>query len=138
MPKTSRAALALILCLPLLHACGGASDDGYVRLVNATTDYSTISLVESDDDVGAAVASDTVGSYVGVGANTYDFDLLTAGSSSTAATTSQTVAKGDHFTLVAYVDAGTLKTATLTDDEDKPACASSTPRRRWRPAWTST
>jgi hypothetical protein len=121
MPKTSRAALALIFCLPLLHACGGSSDDGYVRLVNATTDYSSISLYESGDAVGAAVDSDTVGSYAGVGADTYEFDLLTAGSSSTAASTSQAVAKGDHFTLVAYVDAGTLKTATLDDDEDKPS-----------------
>ena len=121
MPKTSRAALALIFCLPLLHACGGSSDDGYVRLVNATSDYSTISLYESDNAVGAAVASDTVGSYAGVGADTYEFDLRTAGSSSTAASTSQAVAKGDHFTLVAYVDAGTLKTATLDDDEDTPS-----------------
>ena len=121
MPKLPRAALALIFCLPLLHACGGASDDGYVRLVNATTDYSSIGLYESDAAVGSAVASDTVGSYAGVGANTYEFDLRTAGSSSTAASTSQAVAKGDHFTLVAYVDAGTLKTATLTDDEDTPS-----------------
>ena len=121
MPKTSRAALALMICLPLLHACGGASDDGYVRLVNATTDYSSIGLYQSGDAVGAAVDADTVGAYAGVGADTYEFDLLTAGSSSTAASTSQAVAKGDHFTLVAYVDAGTLKTATLTDDEDKPS-----------------
>ncbi len=121
MPKTPRAALALIFCLPLLHACGGASDDGYVRLVNATTDYSSISLYESDNAVGGAVATDTVGSYAGVGANTYEFDLRTAGSSSTAASTSQAVAKGDHFTLVAYVDAGTLKSATLTDNEGTPS-----------------
>jgi hypothetical protein len=121
MPSTSRAALALALCIPLLHACGGASDDGYVRLVNASTDYSTISLYESGDAVGDAVASDSVGSYAGVGADTYEFDLRTAGSSSTAASVSQAVAKGDHFTLVGYVDAGTLKTAMLTDDEDKPS-----------------
>ena len=120
MPSTSRAALTLALCLPLLHACGGSSDEGHVRLVNASTDYSTISLYESSSELGDAVASDTVGSYVGVGADTYEFDLRTAGSSSTAASTSQVVATGDHFTLVAYVDAGTLKTATLTDDEDKP------------------
>ena len=121
MPSTTRAALALALCIPLLHACGGASDDGYVRLVNASTDYSSISLYESSTLVGDAVASDTVGGYAGVGADTYEFDLRTAGSSSTAASVSQVVAKGDHFTLVGYVDAGTLKTAMLTDDEDAPA-----------------
>ena len=120
MPSTSRAALALALCIPLLHACGGASDDGYVRLVNASTDYSAISLYESGDAVGAAVAADTVGAYAGVGADTYEFDLRTAGSSSTAASVSQAVAKGDHFTLVGYVDAGALKTAMLTDDADQP------------------
>ena len=121
MPSTPRAALALALCIPLLHACGGASDDGYVRLVNATTDYSTINLVESDSAVGAAVAADSVGGYAGVGADTHEFDLRTAGSSSTAASVSQAVAKGEHFTLVGYVDAGTLKATMLTDDADKPS-----------------
>ena len=120
MASTSRAAFALILCIPLLHACGGASDDGYVRLVNASTDYSTISLYESGNAVGGDVAAGTVGSYAGVGADTYEFDLRTGGSSSTAASTSQAVNKDDHFTIVGYVDAGVLKTATLTDDEDKP------------------
>ena len=121
MPSTSRAALTLALCLPLLHACGGSSDEGYVRLVNASTDYSTISLYESTTELGDAVAADTVGSYAGVNPDTYEFDLRTAGSSGTAASTSQTVATGDHFTLVATVDAGALKMTTLTDDEDKPA-----------------
>ncbi len=117
----ARAALALVLCIPLLHACGGSSDDGYVRLVNASTDYSSISLYESSTLLGGAVGADSVGSYSGVGADTYEFDLRTAGSSSTAASVSQAVAKGDHFTLVGYVDAGTLKTTMLTDDEDKPS-----------------
>ena len=117
----ARAALALVLCIPLLHACGGSSDDGYVRLVNASTDYSSISLYESSSLLGDAVGADSVGSYSGVGADTYEFDLRTAGSSSTAASVSQAVAKGDHFTLVGYVDAGTLKTTMLTDDEDKPS-----------------
>jgi hypothetical protein len=120
MPPIPRAALAFALCIPLLHGCGGSSDEGHVRLVDATTDYSAISLYESDSLLGAAVAADSVGSYVGVGPGTYEFDLRTAGSSSTAASTSQAVATGDHFTLVAYVDAGTLKTTTLTDDADKP------------------
>jgi len=122
MPQISRAALALAICIPLLHACGGSSDDGYVRLVDASTDYDSISLYESDDAVGDAVAANAVGSYAGVGADTYTFDLRTAGSSSTAASTaSQAIAKGDHFTIVGYVDAGTLKTQMLADDADKPA-----------------
>jgi len=120
MPPIPRAAFALALCIPLLHGCGGSSDEGHVRLVNATTDYSTISLYESDSAIGDAVATDTVGSYADVSPDTYEFDLRTAGSSSTAASTTQAVATGDHFTLVAYVDAGSLKTATLTDDADKP------------------
>ena len=121
MPSTSRAALTLALCLPLLHACGGSSDEGQVRLVNASTDYSTISLYESTTELGEAVAAGTVGSYASVSPDTYEFDLRTAGSSGTAASISQAVATGDHFTLVASVDAGVLKTTLLTDDEDKPA-----------------
>jgi hypothetical protein len=121
MLPISRAALTLAFCLPLLHACGGSSDEGHVRLVNASTDYSTISLYESGDELGSAVATDTVGGYAGLSADTYEFDLRTAGSSSTAASISQAVATGDHFTLVGYVDAGALKVATLIDDEDKPS-----------------
>ena len=120
MPFLHRASLALVLCLPLLHACGGASDDGYVRLVNASTDYSSVSLYESSTLLGDAVAANSVGAYEGVGAGSDEFDLRTAGSSSTAASVSQVVAKGDHFTLVGYVDAGTFKTTLLTDDADKP------------------
>ena len=120
MPPISRAALTLALCIPLLHACGGSSDEGHVRLVNASTDYSTISLYESGNSLGGAVAANTVGAYADVSPDTYDFDLRTAGSSSTAASVSQAVVTGDHFTLVGYVDAGALKVATLTDDEDKP------------------
>jgi hypothetical protein len=121
MLPISRAALTLAFCIPLLHACGGSSDEGHVRLVDASTDYGTISLYESGNELGSAVAADTVGGYAGVSAGTYEFDLRTAGSSSTAASISQAVATGDHFTLVGYVDAGTLKVATLTDDEDKPS-----------------
>ena len=117
----TRASLALALCLPLLHACGGASDDGYVRLVNATTDDGAIGIYQSGDAVGGEVSSATVGGYAGVDAGTYEFDLRASGSSSTAASTTQAVAKGDHFTLVGTVDAGVLKVTTLTDDASKPS-----------------
>jgi hypothetical protein len=121
MPSISRTALALAVALPLLHGCGGSSDQGYVRLVNATTDYSALSLYESTSELSDSIASDAVGSYAGLDPATYDLDIRSAGSSSNAATTSQAVATGDHFTLVAYVNAGTLETTTLTDDEDQPS-----------------
>jgi hypothetical protein len=121
MPSLPRASLALVLCLPLLHACGGASDDGYVRLVNASTDDTSISLYESSTLLGDSVAPDSVGSYESVGAGSAELAVRTAGSSSTVASVSQVVAKGDHFTLVGYVDGGAFKTTLLAEDEDKPA-----------------
>ncbi len=121
MSSISRAALALALCVPLLHACGGNSNDGYVRLVNATTDYSALSLYQSTTELTSSVASDQAGGYEGLDPGTYTLNIRNASSSSNAASTSQTLAKGDHFTVVAYVNAGALATATLTDDEDKPS-----------------
>ncbi len=120
MPTISRAALALALSVPLLHGCGSSSD-GYVRLVNATTDYSSLSLYESTSEVTDSVDADSVGSYGGLDAGTYTLNVRSTGSSSNAATTSQTVAKGDHFTLVAYVNGGALETTTLTDNESAPS-----------------
>jgi hypothetical protein len=119
MPKISRAVLALALCIPLLHACG-SSDDGYVRLVNATTDYSSLDLYQSTNQLGDSVDSNTVGSYADLSAGSYTINVRSTGSSTNAASLSQTVAKGDHFTLVAYMKAGALTTTTLTDSESDP------------------
>ena len=60
MPSTSRAALALALCLPLLHACGGSADEGQVRLVNASSDWHFVDLQQLKPGVTLAQVRDVV------------------------------------------------------------------------------
>jgi len=82
----------------LLSGCGGgsSSSNGYVRLVNATTAYSSLSLYSSTTLLESSVASNTVGSYVGLGGATYTFNLAGPDSTSTVATYAGTVATVNH------------------------------------------
>lgn len=113
------AVLAVALSVPMLQACGD-SDDADVRLINATTDYSSLSLYQSTTAVGDAVASDSAGNYSGLGADTYTFNVRSTGSSSNASSVSQAVTKKTHYSLVSYVTGGALTTTVLTEDEDTP------------------
>lgn len=121
MSSTSRAALALALCLPLLHACVGNDDsDARVRLVNATTEYATMSFYQGTSQLTASVASNTVGGYSKLAAGDYTFNVRSSTSTVNLAPITQTVVKEDHYTEVAYFNAGALQTTMLTEDEDSP------------------
>ena len=88
--KTWAASLAVALTLPFLHGCGDDNaNDGSVRIVNATTDYSSIDLYTQDSDgndnlVVSGTAAGTVSGYA-LNATTGVPSSL-AGSSSTSAT----------------------------------------------------
>ncbi|MET0384126.1 MAG: DUF4397 domain-containing protein [Burkholderiaceae bacterium] len=116
-----RAALALALLLPLLNGCGiDDIDAGHVRLVNATTEFGTMDLYESTTELSGGTASNAVGAYQDVDKGQAVFNVKNGGSSSTSATTTQTVSKDAHYTIVAFVNANALQTAWLTDDEPTP------------------
>lgn len=119
----SRLLLACILVVSLLNACGGGSNSkaGFVRLVNAASDYSTLDLYASSTNVSSGIASYAVGSYAELNANTTTFNLKSGGSSATAATLSGEVSKQKHSTIVAYTTGGTLTTTYLSDEEGAPS-----------------
>ena len=78
--KTWAASLAVALTLPFLHGCGNDdANDGQVRIVNATTDYSSIDLYTQDSDgndtlVVSGTAAGTASGYDDVkrGATTFE------------------------------------------------------------------
>jgi hypothetical protein len=105
--------------LPLLQGCGGGSE-GYARLVNATSDHSSLDLYQSSSKVSSAIASYAVSDYAGLSPGTYTYNLKDSNASAVLATTSGTVAKDDRHTIVAYTTGGALNTQVLTDNEGDP------------------
>ena len=111
------------LTLALLNGCGGGGldTDSSVRLVNATSEYTTLDLYAGSDRVSAGVASSSAGAYATVGAGTYSFNLKSGGSTATAASTSREAVKKKHQTLVAYTTGGALTSEYLSDEEGAPS-----------------
>jgi hypothetical protein len=127
MSMKTWAALAVALTLPWLASCGNdAANEGDVRVVNATAEYSSMDLydIDSKNDDNLFIqgtASETVSSYHGIDEGTYTFNLVGAGGSSAAASVPGSVTQGDHFTVVAYLTGGVLQAQWLTDEETAPS-----------------
>lgn len=122
MKRICRAAILLSLAT-LLHGCGGKADteEGRVRLVNATRDYSALDLYQSSTRIIASTAAYSSSDYAGLGAESYTFYVKNGGSSSTAATLTGSVEKEVHYAVVAYVTGGTMATAYISESEDSPS-----------------
>lgn len=121
-----KAALAVALALPLLNGCGLDSvNQGDVRLVNATTEYSSLEL-DTEDSNGATttiitgVANGTASGYSGVDKGDTKFDIKGGSSAGVAATTNGTVNTDKHHTVVATVSGNVLTATFLTDEETGP------------------
>ena len=123
MKNLLRFCLTCPLTLALLNGCGGSGldTDSSLRLVNATSEYTTLDLYAGSDRIASAVASNSVGSYATLDANTYTFNLKSGGSTATAASTSREAVKKKHQTLVAYTSGGALTAEYLSDEEIAPS-----------------
>jgi hypothetical protein len=110
----------------LLAACGGqveeeASDVARVRLLNATTAYPSMDLLVGDTRRNTGIASGAVGAYVSLKQGSYTTAVTSAGSASTLASTSRTLAKGKAYTVVAYGALGDVATALVEENASAPA-----------------
>ena len=115
--------LLAVVPLVALSGCGGNNDDdgsGQVRLVNATTDYTSLDLYASDVLVTESVAQGGVGSYSGFSDGDIVFKLKRADSGITSLATSRTVSNGVNDSLIAYSTGGTLRTVYVADSEAAP------------------
>ena len=115
--------LAVALALAWLAGCGGGEDKtkAHVRLVNATSGYSSLSLVIGEDSVATGVAYGGSDAYADIKPQTDSADITRPGSATLLSTSSVTVAKDSHYTVLAYGKAGALATQLLTDDESTPS-----------------
>lgn len=111
----------------LLAACGGqveedVDDVARVRLLNATTAYPAMDLLVGDTRRNTSIGSGGVGGYVSLKPGSYSTAVTSAGSASTLASTSRTLAEGKAYTVVAYGALGDVATALL--EENASAAAS--------------
>lgn len=125
--KTWAASLAAALTLPFLHGCGDDNANaGLVRVVNATTDYSTIDLYTEDTDgndtlVVSGTAAGKVSGYSDVKRGSKTFEIKSGSSAGNASSATGNVTVGDHFTLVSYITGNTLDTVFLSEEEKAPS-----------------
>ena len=121
------AALAAALCLPLLSGCGDDNAQrGFVRMVNATYEYGSLDLYTlnsdgSSDSVVTGTAANASSAYTGIDKGTYTFEAKGNSSAGSLPTTSGTITKGDHFSVVTYLTGSSTKTQFLSDEETNPA-----------------
>ncbi len=118
-----RTCLALALSLAVgLAACGGGADrtKAHVRLVNASSGYSSLSLTIDGSTVASGVAAGSSADYADASRGTQDLDIYSPGSATVVATRSASLGKDAHYTLLAYGRAGALATQLLEESQSTP------------------
>jgi hypothetical protein len=107
----------------LLGACGGGSlpsDDGNIRLVNATSDFPSLDLFAANSAVVSGVTPLSGSGFADVKTGNYTLDVHASGGA-TLVSTSTSLAKKDFQTVVAYSNAGTLAVTVWSDKESDPS-----------------
>jgi len=107
----------------LLSACvggGGGDDNGNasVRVINATSDLSSVDVYLGTTNSFPNNTTDTLGSYASVGAGTYDIKITSSGNTTSLLGNTYTFAKNQHYTAVVWGRSGALSMATVPEDED--------------------
>ena len=113
---TAFAAAALVAC----GGGGSSGDSANVRLVNATLTHASLTVLANATSVVSATATDTASAYVSVPAGSPVLQVNDSGSGAVLATTAPTVAKGQHFALIAYESGGNVRTAVIAEDSTAP------------------
>jgi hypothetical protein len=107
----------------LLGACGGGSlstDQGEMRFINATSGATTLDLFADNRAVATGVPANTSSGYARLDQDNYTLDIRQTGNAATLFTTSTTLSRRKHQTVVAYTNAGTMTATVLNDEEGEP------------------
>ena len=120
-------ALAAALTLPFLHGCGDDNaQKGFVRIVNATSEYTSLDLYTlnssgGNDLVVSGTAAGAASAYQDIDKGSYTFEVKGSTSAGAATPAPGSINKGDHFTVVTYLSGNATKTQFLSDEENSPA-----------------
>ena len=122
MKTTFRCLLAVLVAA--LAACGGGAlptNQGELRLVNATSEFAGLDLFADNNAVVSGVASLASSGYAGVDAKSHTLDVRATGTSTALVTTSTAIGKKELQAVVAYTNAGTLADTVLGEEEGDPS-----------------
>jgi len=120
-------ALAAALTLPFLHGCGDENaQKGFVRVVNATSEYASLDLYTlnssgGNDLVVSGTAANSASAYRGIDKGSYTFEVKSSTSAGAPIPAPGTISKADHFSVVTYLTGTSTKTQFLSDEEASPA-----------------
>ena len=103
---------------------GGSSGDAQLRVLNVSSDVSSVDLALDSATTVKAAAVDTLTDYTGVSADTYSVDVLATGSSSSLNNSSRSFTKDQHYTAVVWGRQSAIKLSTLPEDEDESSISS--------------
>lgn len=121
--------LALTLAAgSLLAACGGGGDSDsstQLRLLNASSGYSSLDLSINSATANANVAYASAGSYASIATSGATAAVQTSGVGTTVASTTPSLSAGSNYTLIAYGWAGGVRTSLLQESEEAPASTKS-------------
>jgi hypothetical protein len=106
-----------------LTACGGSgsSNNGLVRVVNATLNHASLDLLSSATPIVQGTAKDTVSAYAGVAAGSPTLQVNDAGTATALTTIAPTISGSLHYSVIVYESNGSVKAAVLGDDNAAPA-----------------
>ncbi|HEY8974522.1 MAG TPA: DUF4397 domain-containing protein [Burkholderiaceae bacterium] len=120
-------AVAAAITLPLISGCGNDNaNDGFVRNINATSEYTSLNLYTQDSDGSDAIlisatAANTASAYEGLKKGSYTFDVKSSTSAGSPTPVTGTVTKDDHFAVLTYLTGTTTKTQFISEEEAHPA-----------------
>ena len=127
MLSKTRAALAAAFTILLLNGCGLDSvNQGQVRLVNATSEYSALEL-DTEDSSGSTsslisgISQGVASGYTGVDNGSQTFDVKGGTSAGVAAQATGDIGTDKHYTVVASITGSTLTATFLSDEETAPS-----------------
>ncbi|MFN4116289.1 MAG: DUF4397 domain-containing protein, partial [Inhella sp.] len=113
----------------LLSACGGSGDENNsgnanVRLLNASTGYSSLDLKNGTTTLNGAVAFGAAGSYATVATDVTSAQITAAGNTTALSTVALAgLTKDRHYTVVAWGDTGAASHIVLAETEAAPTTA---------------
>jgi len=106
-----------------LSACGGGTlknNDASVRLLNASTEYATVDLLNDNSGIATGVAGYAASGYTDVNPGTVPLALRVPGSGVNAATLSLALSKDTHTTVVAYNSGAGVGLLSIAEDDSAP------------------
>jgi hypothetical protein len=118
-----RTVLASGLAAAFATACGGGTDatKAQVRLVNASAGYSALDLTVDDGRRQSSVAYGQTASYAEVDPDHTETVVSQSNSAGALVSLTPSLAKEDHYSLLAYGNEGGLAVLVLDENADEPA-----------------